>query len=263
MSRTRFARFALVLITALAAVSFPASAVAQARDSVPIPTVRAVDTAHAAPASRPNTLPTAVLTMLGGLALMGALKTVSSDRDSAPATKGDFIQAMNAVRDIYYFFLNDPRWQVAAAAVAPPVCARGTTASKVKTTATTQLRLNGVLKSLTATDDLWTLNGSTLAAGSVRRYLLLWDGTSATTVVSVLASDDRVIASYGSAALALAACRFPSLPAGGTGIVGILSIANTTNPFIPATTLLSATGVTDTYIDGYDDSVFRSAVVLP
>lgn len=52
-------------------------------------------------------------------------------------------------------------------------------------------------------------------------------------------------------------CPVPNAPAGltstaGAGakvLVGALKVANTTNPFIPGTTLLSATGVTDTYFN--------------
>ena len=101
--------------------------------------------------------------------------------------------AKDTVRAYYDLLLKDfikgtldrPAWQVAAAAVAPPVCNTGTTTSKVKTTATTQMYLNGIPLSLTATDDLWSLvsdAANTLAIGSCRRYQLLWDGTSATTV---------------------------------------------------------------------------------
>jgi len=39
-------------------------------------------------------------------------------------------------------------------------------------------------------------------------------------------------------------------------IFGVLSIANTTNPFIPGTTLLGAAGVTATYQPGIDASLF-------
>jgi hypothetical protein len=192
-----------------------------------------------------------------------AVKTITADRDSLPSRDSVRQEHNKLVADLYYFLLNRPAWQVAAAAVAPPVVARATTASQVKTTATTQLIVNGVPKSLTATDNLWTLTGGNLAAGSVRRYLLLWDGTSGTTVVSVSQCiTDQVVANFASTAAALAACRF-NLPPAGTVIVGILSIANTTNPFIPGTTLLSAAGVTDTYVDGIDDSVFQSSQVNP
>ena len=122
-----------------------------------------------------------------------------------------------------------------------------------------------MLKSLTATDDLWTLGpaSSVLAAGSVRSYLLLWDGTSATTVVSVLQSNDLLIANYANATAAIAALRWTALPPNGTVIVGILNIANTTNPFIPATTLLGAAGVTATYVDGPDIRVPIASLLTP
>lgn len=191
----------------------------------------------------------------------GAVKTTAADKNSTQISDSVRAQLNQLVADVYYFFNTRPAWQVAAAAVAPPVCAIATTKSKVKTTATTEMMLAGVLKSLTATDNLWTLTGGNLAIGSVRRYMLLWDGASATTVPTVLASDDKVIASYASAAAALAACRFATRPALGTGIVGILSITNVTNAFIPATTLLDAAGVTAALIDGPDDSVLLSAQV--
>lgn len=180
--------------------------------------------------------------------------TDSAQQDYNSNFAKDTVRAqLNAVaKDQQYFFFNRPAWQVAAGAVAPPVVNTGTTTSKVKTTATTQLVVGGVLKSLTATDDLWTLTGGNLAIGAVRSYLLLWDGTSSTTVVSVLASNDLLIASYANATAAIAALRWPAMPANGTAIVGILNIANVTNAFVPATTLLGATGVTATYVDGPD-----------
>lgn len=171
-------------------------------------------------------------------------------------------QLNNIITDNAYESLNHPAWNVSTAAVAPPVCARASTASQVKTTATTQLWVGGVVKSLTGTDNLWTLTGGNLAIGSVRRYQLLWDGTTATTVVSVAASNDQVIANFASATVALAACRWPNTPVGAV-IVGVLSIANTTNAFIPGTTLLSAAGVTDTYIDGPDGNCFSASIVTP
>ncbi len=192
---------------------------------------------------------------------------VTQDRNTYPALDGLRAAHNQLVRDFAYARFNRPAFQVAAAAVAPPVCARATTASKVKTTATTQFYIDGVPLSLTATDNLWTLTGGNLAAGSVRKYLLLWDGATATTVVTVLASNDQVIASFADSAHALAACRFPSLPpknatGGSNVIVGILSIANTTNSFIPGTTLLSAAGVTDTYQDGDDANCYQASIVL-
>lgn len=187
--------------------------------------------------------------------------TVAQD-NNLPFVTDTVRQELNKiVDDAIYGLLNRPAYQVAALAVAPPVCATGTTTSKVKTTATSQFFVNGVPKSLTATDDLWTLTGANLAIGSVRRYQLLWDGTTATTVVSVAASGDEVIADYADATEALAACRWPALPPNGTVIVGVLSIANVTNAFVPGTTLLGAAGVTATYRDGPDANCFLASVV--
>lgn len=193
--------------------------------------------------------------------------------DSAAINKNEnpvwlSIQAMvnQAVKDQQYFVLNRPAWQVAAAAVAPPVCATATVTSKAKTTATTQLYVAGVPLSLTATDNLWDLTpdaANILAAGSVRRYLLCWSGASATTVMSVIPSGDKVTASFASVAVAIAACRWPSLPPTGIAIVGILSISNVTNPFIPGTTLLGAAGVTATYVDGFDGAVPVASLQTP
>lgn len=194
---------------------------------------------------------------------MSVRDSAAFDKNNNPTLIGATANLNSLVKDFNYFQFNRPAWQVAAAAVAPPVCATGTTTSKAKTTATTQLILNGVLKSLTATDDLWTLSGADLAAGSVRRYLLLWDGTSATTVVSVQASNDQVIASYATSTVALAACRWSSLPPTGTVIVGILSIVNLTNAFVPGTTLLGASGVTATYVDGPDQGVPLASILTP
>jgi len=187
--------------------------------------------------------------------------TVEQDNNQPFITDTVRQELNKIVGDAVYGLLNRPAFQVAAAAVAPPVCATGTVTSQVRTTATSQFFLNGVPRSLTATDNLWTLTGANLAAGSVRRYQLLWDGTTATTVVSVAASDDQVIANFDGAASALAACRWPKLPPNGTVIVGVLSIANVTNAFVPGTTLLGAAGVTATYRDGPDANCFMASPV--
>lgn len=131
-----------------------------------------------------------------------------------------------------------------------PVCARGTTASKVKTTADTVLRNAGALNAFAATDDAWTLTGGVLAVSSFRRYLLLADAADAR---SVQASTDAATA---------AACVWGAPPANGLAIVGILTVAtDATHTFTPATTLLSAAGITDTYIDGTDIGVYLSQQV--
>lgn len=194
---------------------------------------------------------------------MSVLDSAAISKNENPATLATQAMLNSAIKDYNYMLFNRPAWQVAAAAVAPPVCATATVTSQVKTTATTQLYLNGIPKSLTATDNLWTLTGGNLAIGSVRSYLLLWDGTSATTVVSVQASNDLVIANFASATVAIAALRWSSLPPTGTGIVGIVNIANVTNLFTPGTTLLGAAGVTATYVDGIDQRVLLASIQTP
>lgn len=177
-----------------------------------------------------------------------AVKTTSADKDSLPARDSVRQQLNKKIADFYYFMLNGV---ISTTIATLPLCARATTASKAKTTNATVTKHSGVANAVAATDNAWTLTGANLAAGFFRRYLLLVDAADAFTV---LASTDAATA---------AACTWPALPADGLAIVGILTIANTTNPFIPGTTLLSAAGVTDTYIDGYDDSVFTSAQVTP
>ena len=153
--------------------------------------------------------------------------------------------------------------------MAPPVLNIATETKTVKSTATTELVVNGVLMSLTATDPLMVLanvatdDPNTLAIGSVRRWQICWDGTNATTVISIRPSNDKVIADYASAAEALDACRWPSLPPIGTVIVGIVDITNVTNVFTPGTTALSAAGVTDAYHDGPDANCFLATPVTP
>ena len=141
-----------------------------------------------------------------------------------------------------YFALNG----LASTTVATtPLVAIATTATKVKTTNATVLRNAGALNALGASDDFWTLTGGVLAESSFRRYLLL---ANASDTASVLASDDSTVSA--------AACRWSTLPANGTAIVGILTVAtDASTTFTPGTTELSAAGITDTYIDGFDITV--------
>lgn len=178
---------------------------------------------------------------------MSVNDSVAQDKSSYFST--DSVRAnLNAlVADFAYFILNGVR---SATVATMPVCARATTASKVKTTNATVLNESGAAVALAATDNYWTLTGGNLAAGFARRYLLL----DTAGVASVLASADAATA---------AACRWASRPANGSAIVGVLTIVNATNPFIPGTTLLSAAGVTDTYIDGIDINVPLATLITP
>ncbi len=200
---------------------------------------------------------------------MSVNDTIVEDKDSYGARQTTRQQLDNLVRDVAYFFTHRPAWQVAAAAVAPPVLATATVTTQVKSTATTQLMVNGVLTSLTATDPLLlvaqiqTGDPNNLAIGSVRRWQVCWDATNATTVITCRPSNDNVIANFASSTLALAACRWGNLPPKGTVIVGVASNVNVTNLFTPGTTLLGAAGVTATYIDGPDQNCLTASLVSP
>lgn len=165
-------------------------------------------------------------------------------RDTVRAELNKLMQAHT------YFMLNG----LASTTVATtPAVTIATTASQVKTTNATVLRNAGVLNALAASDDFWTLTGGDLAASSFRRYLLLCDAADA---ASVLASDDSTVDA--------ASCRWSSLPPNGTAIVGILTVATAAaTTFTPGTTLLSAAGITDTYVDGVDISVPLYDIVTP
>lgn len=165
-------------------------------------------------------------------------------RDTVRAELNKLMQAHT------YFMLNG----VASTTVATaPVVDIATTASKVKTTNATVLRNAGALNALAATDDFWTLTGPDLAASSFRRYLLLCDASDTATV---MASTDSTTSA--------ADCRWSTLPPNGTAIVGILTVATAAaTTFTPGTTLLSAAGITDTYIDGIDISVPLYDIVTP
>lgn len=200
---------------------------------------------------------------------MSVLDSAAQDLNSNPAKDSVRAMANQVAKDQQYFMLHRPAWQVAAAAVAPPVLATATVTTQVKSTATTQLMVNGVLTSLTATDPLLTAanfaigDPNTLAIGAVRRWQICWDATNATTVISARPSNTLLIANYASATVALAACRWTNLPPVGTVIVGILSVANVTNVFTPGTTLLGAAGVTATYTDGPDGACPVASLLTP
>lgn len=130
--------------------------------------------------------------------------------------------------------------------------ARGTTASKVKTvTNPVAFIVDGQILSKAATDDFWTLTGATFAAGLANKWVLLVDSVGAASVA------------VGTPAATAAAVVLPAIPAS-KAVFGVLTVVNATNPFIPGTTLLSAAGVTDTYVQGMDPlHTIGSSVVSP
>src|SRR3954471_18531278 len=99
---------------------------------------------------------------------------VADDPNSYPARQGVRQQLDNTIRDTAYAYTHRPVWQVAAGAVAPPLLATATVTTQVKSTNTTQMMIDGVLLSLTATDPLLLAaqivagDPNVLAIGSVR-----------------------------------------------------------------------------------------------
>lgn len=119
----------------------------------------------------------------------------------------------------------------------------GTTASKVKITNAITYSIDGANLAKGATDDFWTLSGTTVAASSFQKYLLLIDAAGAASVMEGTQST-----------VSAAAVVLPSLPQS-KAVLGVLTVATSAaGTFIPGTTLLSAAQVTDTYIDGFDVS---------
>jgi len=118
----------------------------------------------------------------------------------------------------------------------------GTTVQKVKTTATFNYLCNGIFKSLAATDDFWTLSGTTITDGNTNKYLLCVDAAGAASIVE------------GTQAATAGAVVLPAWPANKT-VAGILQVATAGATFVPGTTALNAGTVTDTYYDGFDPAL--------
>jgi|SRR5882672_2445228 len=132
-----------------------------------------------------------------------------------------------------------------------------TTASKVKTANTLTFTVNGVFYSLNASDDFWTLSGSVVAAASWQKYALLVDTAGAATIIegnqSVVSAAAVTWTNNG-----IISPWYPFLNGLGSTkcCAGVLTVAtDATHTFTPGSTLLSAAGVTDTYIDGLDQSL--------
>jgi hypothetical protein len=121
----------------------------------------------------------------------------------------------------------------------------GTDTAKVKTAATINYTVDGVFYTKGATDDFWTLSGTTVTSGNANKYLLCIDSAGAASIVE------------GTQAASAASVVLPSAPASKC-VVGILQV-ETTGDFIPGTTALSAGTVTDTYTDGYAPALIGDA----
>lgn len=137
-------------------------------------------------------------------------------------------------------------------------CATATVTSQVKTVATLTFQINGAFKTKGATDNFWTLTGSTVPAASFQKWALLIDASGAATVQPATANNvSAATVSWGNVSGVSDYGAFLSVTAGGTKCVaGILTVAtDATHTFIPGTTLLGAAGITATYIDGVDPAL--------
>lgn len=125
----------------------------------------------------------------------------------------------------------------------------GTTPQKVKTAATFLYKIDGVFYSLSATDDFWTLSGTTIPDGYYQKYLLLVDSAGAASILEGQYADTA------------AGVKLPALP-DSKCVVGILTVATAAATFVPGTTSLAAATVTDTYEDGFPPSKLAGRTVV-
>ena len=108
-----------------------------------------------------------------------------------------------------------------------------------------------------ATDNFWTLSGTTVAASSFQKYALLIDTAGAASIQEATQS----IVSAAAVSWANVSQLSPWAPflttVGSTkAIAGVLTIAtDATHTFVPGTTLLGATGIMAMFADGIDQSL--------
>jgi hypothetical protein len=143
-----------------------------------------------------------------------------------------------------------------------PAVATATVTSQVKTTAASQYSVGGRIFTKGATDNFWTLAGTTVALNSWQKYLLCVDDAGVATVVEGTQSTVSAAGvTWGNVSPAAKAFnQNPWAPlitvlSASRCIFGVLTVATTTGTFIPGTTLLGAAGITATFIDGIDASL--------
>lgn len=131
-----------------------------------------------------------------------------------------------------------------------------TTTSKAKTVNTLTYLIDGVFKSKAATDNFWTLTGTAVTAGgsgATLHYALCIDGTGAASVV-------QGPTNQGSTTVWTPAPA-NQMPAD-ICIAAVLKISLTAaTVFTPGTTLLGAAGVTSTFGDGADATLWGGYLI--
>lgn len=133
----------------------------------------------------------------------------------------------------------------------------GTTVAKARSNATITSLINGVFYSKGSTDDLWTLSGSVVAVSSWQKYLLLLDTSGNASVQEGVASTvSAADVKWTNISNISPWAPFLTVVGETKFIAGVLTVAtNASTTFTPGTTGLDAAGITDTYIDGIDQSI--------
>jgi hypothetical protein len=146
---------------------------------------------------------------------------------------------------------NEALRQMENGALSAAGSAQATNTTGVKSVATTTYTIDGVFKSKAATDPLWTLTGTAVTAGvggATLHYALVLDGAGTATVI-------QGPTNQGSTTVWTPAPA--NLSPNDKAIVATLKISLTaTTVFTPGTTSLSAAGVTATFEDGQDATLW-------
>lgn len=155
-----------------------------------------------------------------------------------------------AARDEVRTLANAHALITANACLTSAAVATATTTSQVKTTASMTYRIDGAfVTALAATDNFWTLAGVTVPAASFQKYYLLVDSAGAASIAQ------------GVPASTAAGVVLP-FPPQSKCIAGVLTVAtDATHTFTPGITLLGATGITATYVNGFDPSTLPLVVL--
>jgi hypothetical protein len=159
--------------------------------------------------------------------------------------EGALIQSHNAL------LMSQANMALTAAGVAT-----ATTTSQVKTANTLTYLINGVFKSKTATDNFWTLTGTAVTAGvggATMFWALCINAAGAASVVQGPTNQGSTTVWTPGPANLLAA---------DVCVAGICKVSLTAaTVFTPGTTLLGAAGVTTTFGDGLDTTLWGAYLV--
>ena len=116
------------------------------------------------------------------------------------------------------------------------------TAAKIKSTATATYTIDGVFKALSANDSLAFSSGHTTVPASSACLFAVWADGSADSETAVSTTQGPIVG-------AADVCPVPPL-ASGKALLGLVKVVtNGSTTFVPGTTDLGASGVTDSYYD--------------